>query len=76
MKEIILLEKSLAFAIRVVNAAKYLMDEKKEFTLSKLFLISGTSIGAYGEEAMGGGSRPDFYSKLALAYKEAGRTNF
>ena len=31
MKENVLLEKSFAFAIRVVNAYKYLVEEKKEF---------------------------------------------
>ena len=39
-------EKSLAFAIRVVNAYKYLKDQRKEFVLSKQLLRSGTAIGA------------------------------
>lgn len=76
MKDNILLEKSFAFAIRVSNAAKYLIEERKEYTLSKLFLTSGTLIGAYAEEAVGGESRSDFYSKISLSYKEARRTKF
>jgi len=43
MKENKLKEKSLRFAIRIVNLYKYLCDEKKEFVLSKQILRSGTS---------------------------------
>ncbi len=63
MKENVLLDKSLAFAIRVVKAYKYLVEEKKEFVLSKQFLRSGTSIGANAEEAVGGQSKADFVAK-------------
>ncbi|HLM02746.1 MAG TPA: four helix bundle protein [Pyrinomonadaceae bacterium] len=76
MKENVLLEKSFAFAIRVVKAYKYLVEEKKEFVLSKQFLRSGTSIGANSEEAVGGQSKADFISKLAVAYKEARETRY
>ena len=74
MKENVLLEKSFAFAIRVVKAYKYLTEEKKEFVLSKQFLKSGTSIGANCEEAVGGQSKSDFIHKLGIAYKEARET--
>jgi len=76
MKENVLLEKSFAFAIRVVKAYKYLAEEKKEFVLSKQFLRSGTSIGANAEEAVGGQSKPDFISKISIAYKEARETKY
>ncbi len=76
MKENILLEKSFAFAIRVVKAYKYLTEEKKEFVMSKQFLKSGTSIGANSEEAVGGQSKADFISKLSIAYKEARETHY
>ena len=76
MKENILLEKSFAFAIRVVKAYKYLVEEKKEIVLSKQCLRSGTSIGANSEEAVGGQSKADFISKLAIAYKEARETRY
>ena len=76
MKENILLEKSFAFAIRVVKAYKYLAEEKKEFVLSKQFLRSGTSIGSNSEEAIGGQSKADFISKLSIAYKEARETKY
>ena len=76
MKENVLLNKSFAFASRVVNAYKYLVEEKKEFVLSKQFLRSGTAIGANAEEAAGGQSKADFISKLGVAYKEARETKY
>jgi len=76
VKDNILLEKSFAFAVRVVNAYKYLTEEKREFVMSKQFLRCGTSIGANSEEAVGGQSRADFTSKLSIAYKEARETKF
>lgn len=60
----------------MVKAYKYLVEEKKEYVLSKQFLRSGTSIGANAEEAVGGQSRPDFVSKLSIAYKEARETKY
>lgn len=72
----VLLEKSFAFAIRIVKAYKYLTEEKKEYILSKQLLKSGTSIGANSEEAIGGQSKADFISKLSIAYKEARETKY
>ena len=46
-------DKAYKFAIRIVNAYKYLQKEKKEFILSKQLLRSGTSIGANIAEANG-----------------------
>jgi len=74
MKDNVLLEKSFAFAVRVVKVYKYLAEEKREFVLSKQFLRSGTSIGANSEEAIGGRSKADFISKISIAYKEARET--
>jgi len=76
MKDNILLDKSFAFAIRVVNAYRYLSEEKKEFVILKQFLRSGTSIGANCEEAVGGQSKADFISKISIAYKEARETKY
>ena len=72
----VVVEKSYAFAIRIVNCYKFLCAEKKEFVLSKQLLRSGTSIGANVEEAVGGQSRKDFLAKLSIAYKETRETNF
>jgi four helix bundle protein len=55
---------------------KYLKFEKREYVLSKQILRSGTSIGANIEEAIGGQSRKDFFSKICIAYKEARETSY
>ena len=39
-------DKALSYAVRIVNLYKYLVDEKKEYVMSKQLLRSGTSIGA------------------------------
>lgn len=69
-------EKSYALSVRIVRLFQYLKNEKREFTLSKQILRSGTSIGANIEEALGGQSRADFISKLSIAYKEARETTY
>ena len=69
-------QKSYAFAIRIVKLHKYLVQEKKEFVLGKQLLRSGTSIGANVEEAIGGQSEKDFFSKMTIAYKEARETHY
>ena|SRR5690606_31424599 len=68
--------KSYAFAIKIVETYKFLIEEKKEYTLSKQLLRSGTSIGANIEEAIGGQSKKDFYAKLTISYKEARETKY
>ena len=74
MKENVLLDKSFAFAVRTVDASKFLTSKKKEFVLSRQWLRSGTSIGANVEESVGGQSELDLLSKLSIAYKEARET--
>lgn len=76
MKENITYEKAYKFAIRVVRAYQYLVDEKKEFTLSKQMLKSGTSIGANIAEADGAISKADFSNKISIAYKECLETKY
>ena len=76
MKENIIQVKSFAFAIRIVNAYKYLQSEKKEFVLSKQLLRSGTSIGANVEEADSGQSKKDFIAKMSISLKEAKETHY
>ncbi len=72
----IIVTKSKAFALRVINLNKYLCNEKKEYVLSKQLLKSGTSIGANVKEAIRGQSKPDFYSKMNIALKEASETEY
>lgn len=69
-------DKSYAFARRCVRLYKYLCEEKREFILSKQLLRSGTSIGANIAESQYGQTKLDFASKLSIAQKEAGETEF
>ena len=68
--------KSFHFAVRIVKLCKHLRGTKKEYTLSKQLLRSGTSIGANVTEAQQAQSRPDFISKLNIALKEAVETDY
>ena len=76
MKENIIQTKSYEFALKIVKLHKILIENKKEFVLSKQLLRSGTSIGANIEEAIGGQSEKDFYAKLTISYKEARETKY
>ena len=71
MKENVIKDKLLAFALRIVKMYQFLCDEKKEFVLSKQLLRSGTAVGAMIREAEQAESKPDFIHKLSIAQKEA-----
>ncbi len=68
--------KSYAFAVRIVNAFKYLSEMQREFVLSKQLLRSGTAIGALNREAVHAQSRADFLNKMNIALKEAYETEY
>lgn len=68
--------KSFLFAIRIVNLCKILRQERKEYTLSKQLLRSGTSIGANISEARHAQSRADFLSKINISLKETTETRY
>lgn len=72
----IILDKSFAFAVRVVKLYKYLCNDRKEYVLSKQLLRSGTSIGANINEAQAGQSKADFIAKMSIASKEARETKY
>ena len=67
MRENVVRDKSKAFAIRIVRLYQYLLDEKKEYVISKQLLRSGTSVGANIREAMRGQSKADFSAKMNIA---------
>ena len=69
-------EKSFQFAVRIVNAYKYLTNSKKELVMSKQLIRCGSSIGANIAEAQQAQSRADFISKLNIALKEAYETDY
>ena len=74
--ESIVKDKSYQFAIRIVNAYKYLTNAQKEFVLSKQMLRSGTAIGALVREGVHAQSRSDFLNKMNIALKEAYETEY
>ena len=76
MKENLTYDKALNYAVRIVNLYKYLIEEKKEYVMSKQLLRSGTSIGANISEAISAESALDFVHKLAIAQKEANETKY
>ena len=76
MSESVLINKSKAFAIRIVNLYKHLCSSKSEYVLSKQLLRSGTSIGANIREANYAQTRKEFISKMQISLKEAGETEY
>jgi len=76
MKESILKNKSYDFAVLIVKTYKIVSSEKKEFTLSRQLLKSGTSIGANIREAEFAQSNKDFINKMSIALKEANETEY
>lgn len=55
---------------------RLLKDKKKETVMSKQLLRSGTSIGANVREGQYAQSKKDFISKMSIALKEAGETDY
>ena len=76
MKENVILDKSRAFALRIIRIYQFLCETKKEYVLSKQVLRSGTSIGANAKEAAHAQSKADFYAKMYISYKEANETEY
>ena len=76
MKDNILIDKSVAFAARIIKLNQYLTSAKKETVISKQIVRSGTSIGANINEANYGHSRADFIAKLHIALKETAETEY
>lgn len=60
----------------MIKLYKFMVDEHKEFVLSKQVLRSGTSIGANIEESVHAQSKTDFIHKLSIAQKEASETSY
>ena len=76
MRENLLIDKSIAFAARIIKLHKHLIKTQKETVISKQIVRSGTIIGANINEANYGQSKADFISKLHIALKEAAETEY
>ena len=75
-KDNTIVKKSYSFALEIIKIYKYLINDKKEFILSKQLLRSGTSIGANIHEAIASESKKDFMHKLGIAVKETRETTY
>jgi four helix bundle protein len=73
-KPSVLKDKSFLFALAVIKLYKKLTVEKKEYTMSRQLLRSGTSIGANIREAQNAQSKLDFIHKLSISQKECDET--
>ncbi len=69
-------DKSYTFAIKIVKLSQSLVNDQKEFVLSKQVLRSGTAIGALIRESEFAASKADFINKLTVSLKEANETEY
>jgi four helix bundle protein len=76
MKDNVIKRKSFDFALEIVEVCKVLVEEKREFVLTKQVLRSGTAVGALVRESEHSESKKDFIHKLAIALKEANETEY
>jgi four helix bundle protein len=75
-EENVILDKSFAFALRILKLYLFLRKKKIDTGLCSQILNSGTAIGANIEEAIGEASKKDFINKMQIAYKEARETKY
>ncbi len=73
MKDNLIKTKTFQFSLSIIDLYR-LLQQHKEFVISKQLLRSGTSIGANVEEAVAAESRADFTHKMSIASKEARET--
>ena len=76
MKEKSIVERTFDFSLLIIELYKFLIENKKEYVMSKQLLRSGTSIGANTTEAQAAQSKKDFISKMSIASKEARETEY
>jgi four helix bundle protein len=63
----LILDKTFDFALEIVQTYKFLVEEKREYVLSKQLVRSGTSIGANMREANLAISKKEFIAKAQIA---------
>ena len=71
-----LMDKSKAFALRIIKVCNEIKREKRESILTNQLVRSGTSIGANIREAFYAHSRADFVAKLQIALKECSESEY
>ena len=71
-----LIDKSKAFALRIIKVCNAIKQEKRESILTNQLVRSGTSIGANIREAFYAHGRADFVAKLQIALKECSESEY
>ena len=71
-----MIDKCVAFSIKINKLRKYLREVQHEFNNADQIQRSGTSIGANYCEACEAESKVDFVHKLSIALKEANETEY
>ena len=71
-----LLDKSKAFALRIIKVCNEIKRDKKESILTNQLVRSGTSIGTNIREAFYAHGRADFIAKLQIALKECSESEY
>ena len=74
-KENLVVEKSIDFALKLIQFCEVLEDNRK-YVIAKQLLKAGTSIGANVHEAQNAESRADFIHKMKVAVKEHEETKY
>nr|WP_220020892.1 four helix bundle protein [Arenibacter sp. ARW7G5Y1] len=69
IKENAVVQKSVDFAIRIIEYCEVL-EENRKYVIATQLLKAGTSIGANIHEAQNAESRADFIHKMKIAVKE------
>jgi four helix bundle protein len=76
MENNVVLEKSFAFALRITKLYRYLVEQKKEYVLSKELLVAGTNIGRHVKEAVYAESREVFIAEFGVARRKSADTEY
>lgn len=71
-----LMDKSKAFALRIIKVCNEVKRQKKESILTNQLVRSGTSIGANIREAFYAHGKADFIAKLQIALKECSESEY
>ena len=75
MKDNVVKEKTLKYAVKAVMLSKELVRVHNEYILSRQFVKSSTSIGAQVSEAEYAQSKADFINKMSIGLKEANESS-
>ena len=74
-KKNIILDKTFDFSLDIIELYK-ILQENKEFVISRQLLRSATSVGANSEEGSAAQTKKDFITKMSIASKEARESRY